>query len=131
MTVTFSVTYEIPVSPERIAEIEAKMAHVIATVDPPDEAERQVAMLQRLMVPEIRTTPAIQETCGDHAQWLCPRSDCGRSIASFIHGKFEEDTQCRGCAATVNRSDLPMPLDLYRMRTRRNDGVEIQSNPRT
>ncbi len=134
MTVTFSVTYEIPVSPERIAEIEAKMANVIATVDPPDEAGRQVAMLRRLMIPERRTEPmAMRSHVGPDGRvfnWDCPR--CGSReglthvLASVRNGEVSMVPSCPECGATVIRQDLPMPLDLYRMRTRRNDGVEIQ-----
>ncbi len=126
MTVTFSVTYEIPVSPERIAEIEAKMAHVIATVDPPDEAERQVAMLQRLMAPERRTVPARQDSGdGKNQWWYCPVPECNTLIACLSDGAVNSGQECPYCRATVNRHDLPMHLGLYRMRTGRNDGVEV------
>ena len=133
MTTTFSVTYEVSVPPERIAQIEAQIAHVIATVDLPDEAERQVARLQRRMEPERRREPAVMRShVGQESVyvWECPRCDARESlphlIASLCDGRVSMHQSCPGCGADVHKEELPMSLDLFRLRTRRTDGVEVQ-----
>lgn len=138
MTLNFYVSYLVPVSPERIAEVEKQIAHVIATVDPPDEAERQVARLQLQMEPERRREPAIMRSHvgpdGRVWNWDCPR--CG-SVEGLTHvvaavrsnergSEVTMRASCPECGAEVHKEELPMPLDLYRMRTRRTDGVEVQ-----
>ena len=133
-TTTFSVTYEIPVSPERMAQIEDEMARVANSED----ADSRLARLANQMLPEKRTDACLQVSpcqagkcphvdkalCGSRIEWRCPRPECGHCVALFDYGALSCDTECT-CGATVNRVDHPMSLDLYRMRTQRNDGVEI------
>lgn len=127
MTTTFSVTYEIPVSPERMAQLEDEISRAVDSED----AEFRLVRLANQMLPEKRTEPARQVSHDGLTDWFCPRLECpNSSIASVIGDSVESDTACGTCGAIVNREDHPMPLDLYRMRTRRTDGVEIQPKPR-
>lgn len=141
-TTTFSVTYEVPVSPERLAQLEEKVTRaakaiadvssIVAIVGDGSSFDRQAAELRvtglrEQMLPEKRTESARQVTKDDSVEWWCPRSECEHCIALFKYGALDSDAECK-CGAIVNREDHPMPLDLYRMRTRRNDGVEIKAN---
>lgn len=131
MTLNFYVSYLVPVEPERIAEIEKQIAHVIATVEPPDEAERQVARLQRQMEPEKRREPANMRTFGSGALtvWACPRCVGEVEVARVYDGTPLIKPRCPFCGAEVYKEELPMSLDLFRMRTRRTDGVEVAGKP--
>lgn len=135
---TFSVTYEIPRSPERIAEIEQEISRVELTLanalafdSSADRKEADLALmrLRVQMEPEKRTVPARQDTHDGLTDWYCTRPECKASIASVIGDSIESDAVCGSCGATVIRQDLPMSLDLYRMRTRRTDGADIQAKP--
>lgn len=133
MTITFSITYEIPVSPERLAQLEDE----IACVADSEDAEYRLARLANQMLPEKRTEPAVMRSHhdGKWAAWDCPR--CARdgltySIAVLSDGVISVPVpSCPNCGADIHKEEFPMSLDLYRMRTRRTDGVEVQSNPKS
>lgn len=122
-TTTFSVTYEVPVSPERLAQLEDEIARVADSED----AESRLARLANQMLPEKRTEPARQEKRDGRTEWLCR---CGAAVVFMgPDGSIRASDRCVFCGAEIHREDHPMSLDLYRMRTRRNDGVEIQAKP--
>lgn len=123
---TFSVTYEIPVSPERLAQLEDEIARV---ADSPD-AESRLARLANQMLPEKRTEATRQVANDDGIiEWFCPKPECNTLVVRASGGTISAALTCPYCLSSVNRVDHPMSLDLYRMRTRRTDGVEIQVKP--
>ena len=136
MTLNFYVSYLVPVSPERIQKLEQEisrveltLANALALAPSVDrkEADLDLARLRAQMEPERRREPAImREVAGVSTEWACPRDGCGRCIALIKYGAVSFDAVCQ-CGSAVHKEELPMSLDLYRMRTRRTDGVEVQA----
>lgn len=138
MTLNFYISYLVQVKPEKIREIEREISRVESTLanalalDPSTdhkEADLALTRLRAQMEPERRREPAImRQTAGVSTEWTCPRGGCGHLIALIKYGGISFDPQCI-CGAEVHKEELPMSLDLYRLRTRRTDGVEIQIKP--
>ena len=147
MTLNFYVSYLVPVSPEKVQEIEQKISWIERTIsealtlDPSADrrgAELAVSRLRAQMEPERRREPATMRSeatirlsdlapGGRIVIWECPR--CYKVVARLPHGgEASMLPQCQ-CGAEVHKEELPMSLDLYRMRTRRTDGVEFQVKP--
>lgn len=132
-TTTFSVSWEVPVSPERIARLQSQIDHLKATEEPSTELGKRISNLEFQMLSEKRTDPAPMRSHvgpdGRVVNWDCPR--CGSCeglthvLAHLRNGQLSMIPSCPECGATVNRHDHPMSLDLYRMRTQRTDGVEV------
>ena len=138
MTLNFYVSYLVPVKLEKIQQIEREisrtestLANVLALDPSTDRKEADLALtrLRAQMEPERRREPARQVSHSGRTDWFCPRAECKRCIATMAGGSVESDATCTSCGATVGREELPMSLDLFRMRTRRTDGVEIQAKP--
>ena len=135
MTLNFYVSYLVPVSPERIRKIEQEIAQIELTIanalalDPSTdrkESDLAVSRLRAQMEPVPRQLPARQVDHDGITEWWCPREGCGHCIALFKYGTVSSDAQC-ACGADIYAESLPMSLDLFRMRTRRTDGVEVQA----
>ena len=145
MTLNFYVSYLVPVKPEKIQKIEQEIARIELTLsnalalDPSadrKEADLELTRLRAQMEPELR-----RESCnmrseatvtlgpvrsgGPIVNWECPR--CNSVVAGMRKGEIDAHQLCPGCGAEVHKEELPMSLDLYRMRTRRTDGVEVQA----
>jgi len=135
MTLNFYVSYLVPVSPEKLRRLEQEIARIANdpandTFDLPRrlEIDMSMARLRARMEPERRRESAIMRSKPDSTEWWCPREGCGHCIALIKYGGYDGmsfDAQCK-CGAEVYKEELPMSLDLYRMRTRRTDGVEVQ-----
>ena len=137
MTLNFYVSYLVPVSPERIQKLEQEISRIEQTLanalalDPSadrKEVDLAISRLRAQMEPERRREPAIMRSKPNSTEWWCPREGRGHCIALIKYGGYDGmsfDAQCK-CGAEVHKEELPMSLDLYRMRTRRNDGVEVQ-----
>ena len=138
MTLNFYVSYLVPVNPEEVLWIEKEIEVIKARLDSAlaEESDQKagelaITRLRAQMDPERRREPARQVSHSGRVDWFCPRPECKRCIATMTGTSVESDATCISCGATVEREELPMSLDLYRMRTRRVDGVEIQTEPRT
>lgn len=138
MTLNFYVSYLVPVKPEKIQKIEQEISRIESSlensinVDPSadrKEADLALTRLRAQMEPELRREPARQVSHDGLTDWFCPRPECKSSIASVIGNSVESDVSCGSCGAEVHKEELPMSLDLFRMRTRRTDGVEVQAKP--
>lgn len=142
MTLNFYVYYLVPVPPQEIQKIQDEILRCeLAYSDYPEHREeinKELARLRAQMEPERRREPAIiWRIDGSDAQssdrdWTCPA--CGvintEILASVRNGMIVKQlASCPGCGAEVHKEMLPM--DLYRMRTRRTDGVEVQAKPQT
>lgn len=140
MTLNFYVSYLVPVSPKKIQEIQQQIAVTesmmgeCTTPDSRRDAELHLNRLRAQMEPERRRESAIMRSHvgpddGRITDWYCPRCGYDRltnAIASAYNNEISMRSSCVGCGAEVHKEELPMSLDLYRMRTRRTDGVEIQ-----
>lgn len=82
----------------------------------------------KLSHPEVRIKIARMEMFMDRTEWFCTRPGCNSSIASAAGGIAVNDTNCHMCGAEVIKEEIPMSLDLFRTRTRRTDGVEINGD---
>lgn len=146
MTLNFYVSYLVPVKPEKIQKIEQEISRIESSlensinVDPSTdrkEADMALTRLRAQMEPERRREPAIMRSHvgpeGRVFNWDCPR--CGSCeglthvVASVRNGEISMRSSCHECGAEVHKEELPMSLDLFRMRTRRTDGVEVQAKP--
>jgi len=140
MTLNFYVSYLVPVNPEKMQELEREISRVELTLandlalNPSFDRsgiDVQLTRLRAQMEPERRREPARQVSHSGRIEWFCPRPECKSWIAMVKDVNIAWDAACGSCGAEVHKEELPMSLDLYRMRTRRTDGVEIQTEPRT
>jgi hypothetical protein len=150
MTLNFYISYLVPVKPEKIQKIEQEISRILErsaesitmnALDegPPfdrQEAELALTRLRAQMEPERRREPAVMiPVISSDARdvlrdWDCPR--CYRNglmhaVAGMRNGEVSMIPSCPECGAEVHKEELPMSLDLYRLRTRRTDGVEVHS----
>jgi hypothetical protein len=139
MTLNFYVSYLVPVRPEKIQKIEQEISRIerkiigaYLALDASFDrqgADLSLVRLRAQMDPERRREPAITRPgYGGVAVWLCPvckRDDVSRVVAGVDNGRVETSPRCLRCDAEVHKEELPMSLDLFRMRTRRTDGVEV------
>ncbi len=147
MTLNFYVSYLVPVNPEKIQEIEQEIARAeaelanLATTGSPLECKEMELRLTRLRAqikPERRREAGIMRPYvgpNEHAAtvWYCPKcygEKSAQTLGIVCNGMVTEaGRSCPGCGAEVHKEELPMSLDLFRLRTRRTDGVEVQSKP--
>lgn len=130
-TVTFSIRYEVPVSPERIVELDEQ----IATYTQMEESARSqnrheaaatykriVERYESLKAPAVVTAPAIL----NGKTSMCPRCKTTPPLLGFALAECAEkiNDACPGCGAEVIKEEHSVSLDVFRIRTRRTDGMK-------
>lgn len=142
MTLNFYVSYLVPVEPQKLERLEKEAGIAGAALTEAavkfglgeisdieyKEAGLRLSRIRAQMEPERRREPAImRSTAAVSTEWRCPRDGCDHCVALIKYGGLSFDTQCK-CGAEVHKEELPMSLGLYRTRTRRTDGVEVQAS---